>query len=144
MASRQATAPWVGPATAPVPGASVLIVDDDEGIREILTHCLTLEGYAVRAACDGLEALACLAESPPPALVLLDLMMPRLDGAGFLARSAASDWPAGTRVVVMTAKGVVPAQISADPRVAEVLKKPLDLEGLLGVLTRCGPRLRRP
>jgi hypothetical protein len=44
----------------------------------------------------------------------------------------------------MTAKGVVPAQISADPRVAEVLKKPLDLEGLLGVLTRCGPRLRRP
>jgi CheY-like chemotaxis protein len=133
------------PATTPgmAPGTLVLVVDDDEGIREVLTQCLALEGYTTRSAGDGLEGLARLTEAPRPALVLLDLMMPRLDGVGFLARSAESGWPAGTRVVLMTAKGVVPPQVSGDARVAEVLKKPLDLEGLLGVLSRwCPPPLQ--
>lgn len=143
MAGWHATSRSVATA-AVVPGTPVLVVDDDEGIREVLTHCLALEGYAVRAARDGLEALTLLAEPPPPALVLLDLMMPGLDGMGFLTRSAGASWPGGTRVVLMTAKGVVPPQVTADARVAEVLKKPLDLEGLLGVLCRCGPPPRRP
>ena len=116
----------------------VLVVDDDEDIREVLTTCLGLEGYAVRVASDGLEALSRLADQPAPALVLLDLMMPRLDGAGFLARSAGPGWPAGTRVVVMTAKVAVPGHVAGDARVTATLKKPLDLDALLGLLSRCG------
>ncbi len=144
MVMRQATAPSVALVAGVVPGTPVLVVDDDEGIREVLTQCLAFEGYAVRGASDGLEGLARLTESPPPALVLLDLMMPRLDGAGFLARSAESGWPPGARVVLMTAKGAVPAHLSGDARVAHVLKKPLDLEGLLGVLSSCCPPPWRP
>ena len=71
-----------GPAVAP---ATILVVDDDEENRELLARRLSREGHRVRMARDGLEALALL-ESEPVDLVLLDVMMPGLDGPAVLAR----------------------------------------------------------
>jgi CheY-like chemotaxis protein len=64
--------------------AHVFIVDDDPGIREVLRSALEAEGYIVIEAADGVSALERLRASPCPLIVLLDLSMPRLDGAGVL------------------------------------------------------------
>jgi DNA-binding response OmpR family regulator len=60
----------------------VLIVDDDRELRELMAWKLRREGYDVRVAGDGAEALG-LIETEPPAVILLDLQMPVLDGLGF-------------------------------------------------------------
>lgn len=62
----------------------VLVVDDDRSIRETLRCVLEDEGYDVLEAPDGMAALDVLRSSPAPSVVLLDLMMPRLDGVGVL------------------------------------------------------------
>jgi two-component system, OmpR family, response regulator len=59
--------------------AEILIVDDDPSLREVVRYALAKEGYRVREACDGREALREI-ESTPPDLVLLDVLMPELDG----------------------------------------------------------------
>jgi CheY-like chemotaxis protein len=106
----------------------VLVVDDDEPLREVIVDALRGEGYRVVAACDGLEALERL-EGEAPALILLDWMMPRLDGAGFateLRRRLDRDIP----IVVMTAGG---AARSHAARIGAVgyLNKPFELAVLL-------------
>lgn len=58
----------------------VLIVDDDDGFRETLSDLLALEGYEVELAANGQEGLALLSTSPHPNAVLIDLMMPVMDG----------------------------------------------------------------
>lgn len=62
----------------------VLIVDDDEGFRESLSALLALEGYEVVEAANGAQGLASLSTTPRPAVVLLDLMMPVMDGPSLL------------------------------------------------------------
>ncbi len=74
--------------------AIVLIVEDEEDLRGALVEVLERAGFATRTACDGLAALADLRANPLPSLILLDLMMPRLDGMGVLA------WMAAERIVV--------------------------------------------
>jgi CheY-like chemotaxis protein len=74
----------------------VLVIDDEPGIRENLAEILEAEGYEVRAAVNGLDALAVLRGWVPDA-ILLDLMMPRMGGAAFreaqLARPELADVP---------------------------------------------------
>jgi DNA-binding response OmpR family regulator len=78
----------------------ILVVDDSANIRAMVAGYLTGEGYDVYTAADGRQALAAAAERPPD-LVILDLMMPELDGYGFLtAFRQASDAP----VLVLTAR----------------------------------------
>src|SRR2546421_11383676 len=71
---------------------SILVVDDDTGIRTMLVLFLTHAGYTVSSAINGMEALTVLRRSPPPpCLILLDLMMPVMNGAQF--RQAQQDDP---------------------------------------------------
>jgi two-component system response regulator MprA len=63
-------------------GARLLVADNDPFFRELLRDVLEGEGYAVRVARDGLEALDLLHAEPPDA-VILDLIMPKIDGARF-------------------------------------------------------------
>jgi DNA-binding response OmpR family regulator len=88
-------------ATEPAPGGRVLIVDDDEAVRVLLTRYLEIEGFDVDEVPDGSGALAAIASSKPD-LVLLDLTLPAQDGLDILSRLRRdSDVP----VILLTARG---------------------------------------
>lgn len=84
-------------------GRDVLVVDDDAGTRELFRRILTREGWRVREAADGREAVERL-EAAVPALVLLDLMMPKMDGFGVLKVMRERAHWAETPVIVVTSK----------------------------------------
>jgi DNA-binding NtrC family response regulator len=110
----------------------ILVVDDEANARRALVTLLGEEGYEVREASDGAEALAAL-EDFSPALVLTDVRMPRMDGLTLLrrAKEAGSD----AAFVMMTAFGTVEAAVEAMRMGAEsYLTKPLDLNAVLVVL----------
>jgi chemosensory pili system protein ChpA (sensor histidine kinase/response regulator) len=81
---------------------NILIVDDEQACRHPLTRLLQIEGYEVTQAADGLEALQRLDEKKQD-LILLDLLMPRLDGVGFLERMRQNKAHADTHVFLVTA-----------------------------------------
>lgn len=120
---------------------SILIAEDNYDVRETLKDVLTQEGYSVAAAQNGKEALKILRELPSPSLVLLDLMMPVMNGWEFLDAQRENAVFAGHQVLVMSA---VPATGSLDdPRslmTAGSLPKPLRLEPLMAKIQEfCGP-----
>lgn len=111
----------------------VMIVDDDDGVREVLTLALRAEGYDVESARAGTEGLAALARRPAD-IVIVDMRMPDVSGSQFChlyARQAHAPSP----VILMTAMAghVVGSDL---PGVVEVLAKPFDLETLLDVVER--------
>lgn len=86
--------------------ADILVVDDDHAIRETLRSILEDEGYAVRAAANGREALDLLESlSPPPRLLIIDLVMPVLDGWQLCAALARHPALSRVPVVVISANG---------------------------------------
>ena len=119
----------------------VLVVDDDADIRRILREVLEDEGYAVATAGDGREALDQLRALPaPPSLILLDLMMPVMDGWQFRDVQAKDAALGGIPVIVLSADAAVQTKASS-LGVAGHLKKPVQLEALLqAIQTHCaGP-----
>jgi CheY-like chemotaxis protein len=81
----------------------VMIVDDDDEIRESLVEVLEERGYHATSAANGAQALARLRQGARPALILLDLMMPVMDGASFRAAQASAPEIADIPVVVISA-----------------------------------------
>ena len=113
----------------------ILIVDDDEDIREVLSIILRSEGHQVEEAADGLDALARLRKGSAPSLILLDMMMPRLDGEGF-TREMRSD-PRIADVPVCIISGHTAAREKALQLGAiGCLVKPIELEQLAAILQR--------
>jgi CheY-like chemotaxis protein len=84
--------------------ASILVVDDDPPAREALCRTLTSMGYAAHAAVNGRSALDWLASHPAPSLILLDLLMPEMDGFEFLRELRKGPAFAQVPVIVVTAK----------------------------------------
>jgi signal transduction histidine kinase/CheY-like chemotaxis protein len=84
--------------------ASILIVEDDEPTRDLLCHSLKTMGYAPSAAINGRSGLDWLASHPTPRLILLDLMMPEMDGFEFLRELRKRPLLAEVPVIVVTAK----------------------------------------
>jgi two-component system KDP operon response regulator KdpE len=80
---------------------SILIVEDDEAIRNLYSFKLSQEGYAVSTARDGAEGLR-EAQLTKPDLILLDLRMPVMSGDEMLARLRATDWGSSIRVIILT------------------------------------------
>jgi CheY-like chemotaxis protein len=119
-------------------GPLVLIVDDDRDSRETARMVLEEEGYTVDVAADGHAALNRLRSAPSPTLLLVDLMMPVMDGSAFLSALEASAELSCIPVVIMTASG--PDPWTSGLRYP-VLRKPFDLDELLGIVTVCSPRL---
>src|SRR5712692_943826 len=110
----------------------VLVVDDDEGIRDLLRLLLEEEGFCVALARNGREALDRVAEKPP-LLVLLDLQMPEMSGWEAHQRLRAEH--AGLPVVVMTAGEH--ARREADQHGADgFLAKPFELADVLNTVAR--------
>lgn len=107
----------------------VLVVDDDADVREILAILLDAEGYEVREAGNGLEALAAMTREPRPSIILLDLMMPELDGAGFVERMREDPTMADVPVVVLSGHQAA-ARVGAELGVSGVLVKPIEYASL--------------
>ena len=124
----------------PAGGPTILLVEDDDGIRDVLLSLLEDDGYAVVAARNGQEALDVLAAQPLPRLLFLDLMMPTLNGWRLLELMAKDERLAQIPVVVFSAYAdAVPASDFALPPVA-ILTKPVDLDRFLEIAHRfCGP-----
>jgi CheY-like chemotaxis protein len=114
-------------------GHLVLVVDDDAPIREALLTVLHDDGYATAGAADGREALEFLRNHPPPRVILLDLMMPVMDGWTFLREQAADPALAAIPVVVITAGSETTAP-ALEGRT--VLSKPLKIDDVVAAVKR--------
>ena len=126
---------------------NILVVDDEPEIVTLLRFLLEKEGHAVAAATNGQDALQALGLEPPdpaaklPDLMILDIMMPVMDG--FTLNSRLQDFPAAKDlpVIVLTAKGQKMRDLfQSSPNVAAYVQKPFDpkmLRDLIaGILSR--------
>jgi two-component system response regulator MprA len=112
--------------------ATILIAEDDRAVRDSLGRALRLEGYQVLTATDGIEALECLEASTPDA-VILDVMMPRMDGLAACRRlrERGSKLP----VLMLTARHEVRDRVAGlDAGADDYLLKPFALDELLARL----------
>jgi len=113
---------------------TILIVDDDAGIRQLLVLFLEHKGYTAKTVANGLEALNQLqAAQPLPLLILLDLMMPVMDGATFRLAQLSDSRIAAIPVVVLSAAENIEAQaplLTADAYVP----KPIEFDSLLQIV----------
>lgn len=112
-------------------GKNILVVDDDPAIRKVLAQNLSLEGYEVTTVSDGEEALETVAAAVPD-LVILDVMMPRLDGYGVLEKLRAESDTEDLPVILLTAKSSADDVWEGWQRGADYyMTKPFDIEELL-------------
>lgn len=113
---------------------AILVVEDDEDIRETLLDILRDEGFDALGAEDGVAALSLLrASRSSPSLILLDLMMPRMNGAEFRAEQLSDPAIAGIPVVVLSADANVNTK-GAGLRAAACIRKPIKLQTLLDTI----------
>ena len=112
----------------------VLVVEDDETIRETLCEFLEDQGYEVTGARHGQDALDKLADlTDPPCLIVLDLMMPVMDGAAFRQHQLRDPALSGIPVVVISAYRDIKERVNGLGATAH-LQKPLKLVDLLGLV----------
>lgn len=114
--------------------ATILVIEDDLAIRDLLVDVLTDEGYRVRAAGDGEEALELL-ERWQPSLIILDRLMPRMDGAAFRTAQQARPTLATIPTILLSATRDLPAQAVALDATA-TMPKPFNLDELLALIAR--------
>lgn len=112
---------------------TVMVVDDDADIRDMLEEALVDEGYGVCTANNGEHALdvltAMTARSAPPCVVLLDMMMPKMDGNEFMDATAKIPELADVPIIVVSA---APGKVRQ--RAGRVVSKPVNLDILLGAI----------
>jgi len=114
----------------------VLIVDDDPVTRQALALLLNAEGYVVAEAADGAAALAKLRSGRPPQLVLLDLMMPVMDGWRFLAERQHLPALAAIPVLVLTAARGIDGPALRAMGAEDILQKPVAPEDVVTAVRR--------
>lgn len=117
---------------------SILVIEDNDDIRETVVDILRSENYEVYSAANGQEGIDLLPSIPSPTLILLDMMMPIMNGWQFLEAQRASAFMQDLRVVLVSAasadrvlfddKGVAPVE--------GLLAKPIQMEGLLSVASK--------
>jgi two-component system chemotaxis response regulator CheY len=111
---------------------SILVVEDDQDVRDAMVQVLEAEGYEAIPAGDGEEALTRLEDGLDPCVILLDLMMPRMDGWQFIEHHRRR--AAHTPIIVVSAYSSSEQVRSAG--VAEYMRKPVDIDRLLAVVAR--------
>jgi PleD family two-component response regulator len=110
---------------------NILVVDDDEDIVRVIRVNLQLEGYDVEMAHDGQEALDKALEAPPD-LVLLDIMMPRMDGLTALKKMRSHPSLASTSIVLLTARGLTEDRVKGlELGADDYITKPFDVVEML-------------
>ena len=118
---------------APPPKGRVLIIDDDEAVHAVLTNMLTREGYSTRDARDGKEGLR-LAREYQPDIVILDILMPGMDGWTVLSQLKATPECANIPIILLTM--LENKDMGFALGAADYLTKPIEAEKLLPVLER--------
>jgi len=116
----------------------ILLVDDEEGYRELIARVLTKAGYEVLQAGDGIEALSLL-ENSKVDLVISDILMPALNGYALVARLRAK-WP--TMPVILTT-GFLPAAKTMMNGSVDFIPKPINADTLIDMIHRRIPRAIR-
>ncbi len=114
----------------------LLVIDDDEAIRRLLTREFSRAGFSVITADDGAEAIECMKRSVYNVIVL-DLVMPRVDGFAVLHYLRESDPYLLRRVIVLT--GQDPEVVNGDPIFA-VVRKPFAMERVIAAVLQCCER----
>jgi len=122
-----------------MPGSIVLVVDDEQMVREVLARYLTADGFSVELAADGVEAIAQLDDARPD-LVLLDLMLPKVDGYEVFHRIRERG---STPVIMLTARGdetdrIVGLDLGADDYVTKPFSPREVVARVRAVLRRSG------
>jgi CheY-like chemotaxis protein len=114
------------------PSNTIVVVDDEEAICETLKDVLEEEGYEVEVASDGVDALALLRRlTVVPRMIILDLLMPRMDGNAVFSTIKADPALADIPVVIST------SDPSRAPSGVLIMKKPVDLDVLLDTVRKC-------
>ena len=112
----------------------LMVVDDDEDIRDVLKLVLEIDGYRVTTAADGLDAWEQLNRNEPPSLILLDLMMPRMDGERFIKTLRESRF---AQIPVIIVSGHKEASDKAKELDGDCcLMKPVELDELMAAVHR--------
>jgi DNA-binding response OmpR family regulator len=111
--------------------ATILIVDDDPNIRELLSVNLISAGYAVVEACDGRDAIVKIQASPPD-LIVLDIMMPEIDGWEFCKFVRDDPLLEKIKIIMLTARGAEKDKLIGREifKADEYMTKPFDIDQL--------------
>jgi CheY-like chemotaxis protein len=109
---------------------SILVVDDDDAVRTMMCIVLSMDGYSAEGVADGVAALQRLRSGAPPALVIVDLMMPRMDG-DTLIRTMSRDTSLAKIPVAIVSGQMNPGTHRLGPQVRARLVKPVELDDLL-------------
>jgi len=118
--------------------STVLVVDDERDVRQLLTTYLSLQGFSVVTASNGREALTRLAECRP-CVILLDLMMPVMDGVEFRRHQQQDPRWCGIPVVCLSAKHDA-ASLSASLQMNACVGKPFDIDQVADLVRHhCAP-----
>ena len=116
--------------------ADIVFADDDKNNRYVIATHLRLRGHRVREASSGEEAIALVAASRPT-IVLLDIMMPDMDGFEACRRIRALDGVEGLPILALTAlEGAAGSPRAADAGITEVVEKPIRMDALHDVINR--------
>lgn len=130
--------PWdellasLAPTSRPDCHRRALVVEDNAGIRNLLTRALEIDGYDVVGAVDGIDGWQRMNENPA-ALVITDFLLPRLDGLDFARRLRAA-FGATTKIVIMSSLTSANQRIIAENVADAFLPKPIDVPHLLQVV----------
>jgi CheY-like chemotaxis protein len=115
------------------PGVDVLLAEDDEDLRDAMVEMLNDAGYSVEAVGNGRDALSWLEDNlAPPRVILLDLMMPVMDGWQFLDERQKTPKIAAVPVVVLSANG----DFARESDTIGFMRKPVAVKTLLAVIAR--------
>lgn len=114
---------------------SVLVVEDDKDIRESIRDALEIFGVKVHDASHGQEALDLLDRIDPPCVILLDLMMPIMNGQQFYKKTQSDPRFSNIPVIVISADGNA-RQKAASMGVTEGIAKPIDIDTLYKIVCR--------
>jgi two-component system chemotaxis response regulator CheY len=115
-------------------GRNILLIEDDDGIRDSVAECLSSEGYSVTPVSNGVEGLEWLRRSNHADLIVLDLVMPVMNGAQFLA--AVREDPVFRQVPVVLMTAAMPTGDMPIPQANGYLEKPFELDDLLATVAR--------
>lgn len=113
----------------------ILVVEDDTSIRELLVELLESEGYGVASAVNGLEALKYLQSNENPDLILIDLMMPVMDGYAFRTEQLKNNLWNKIPTIVMSAEANAKEKMK-NFNITAFLSKPVELETILKTVSR--------